>query len=134
MSGSMHGTPFEVVRVGVVSSVDLKKGTARVVFEDRDDAVSPELSVMQRNTMNSKSYWMPDVNEMVVCFFLPNGQETGFISGSYYSDADRPVPEISDEGKKRWGIWVDENNYIKWVEEERRFVVKTENPIDWVVG
>lgn len=134
MAKSMHDTPFETVRLGVVSSVDLKKGTARVVFEDRSDVVSPELAVMQKNTMNSKFYWMPDVNETVVCLYLANGQETGIIIGSVYSDADKPVPEISEEGKKRLGIWIDDNNYIKWVEEERRFVVKTENPIDWMVG
>ncbi|MER1986572.1 MAG: phage baseplate assembly protein V [Solibacillus sp.] len=124
----------EPVRIGIVSSVNLKAGTARVFFPDRDESVSPELYVIQTNTLKQKSYWMPDVDEQVVCLFLSTGQETGFIVGSYYSEADAPVPEISQAGQKRCGLWIDEGNFIKWVEEERKFVVKSENPIDWLVG
>ncbi len=129
-----HTEVPQFIRVGKVSSVNRNNCTARVFFEDRDDVVSHDLRVIVKNTMNKKDYWLPDVDEQVVCIFLPNGEETGFIIGSVYSDVDRPPAEISHAGEERIGYWIDENNYIKWVAEERKFVVKSENPIEWVVG
>ncbi|WP_421663662.1 hypothetical protein [Lysinibacillus telephonicus] len=129
-----HTEVPQFIRVGKVSSVNRNNCTARVFFEDRDDVVSHDLRVIVKNTMNKKDYWLPDVDEQVVCIFLPNGEETGFIVGSVYSDVDRPPAEISNAGEERIGYWIDENNYIKWVAEERKFVVKSENPIEWVVG
>lgn len=129
---------MEFMRYGRVSSVDLKRATAKVVFEDRDDVVSFDLQVLQKNTLNKKAYWMPEIDEIAVCLFLANGQESGIIIGTLYAeDAEskhKPVSEISDEGKQRIGLWIDSRNYIKWVEEERKFVVHTENPVEWVVG
>lgn len=134
----MHDVPFEAVRLGVVSSIDRKKATAKVYFPDRDDSVSHDLQVIQKNTLNKKFYWMPEVDEIVVCLFLSNGQETGIIIGTLYAEDDasahKPVPEISEDGKERLGIWIDGNNYIKWIAEERKFEVKTENPIEWVTS
>lgn len=129
-----HTEVPQFIRVGKVSSINRNNCTARVFFEDRDDVVSHDLRVIVKNTMNKKDYWLPDVDEQVVCIFLPNGEETGFIIGSVYSDVDRPPAEISNTGEERVGYWIDENNYIKWVAEERKFVVKSENPIEWVVG
>ena len=123
MSKSMHGTPFETMRIGVVSSVDLKKCTARVVFEDRSDVVSPDFPVMQKNTMNCKHYWMPHVGETVVCLYFSNGQESGIIIGSVYSDVDNPVPEISDEGKDRDGVWFEDGTIIKYEPDTKTLVV-----------
>lgn len=135
---SEDDVPFEVMRYGRVDSVDLKKATARVVFQDRDDVKSFDLQVMQKNTLNKKAYWMPEIDEIAVCLFLSNGQESGIIIGTLYAEDDaskhKPVPEISDDGKQRVGLWIDAHNYIKWIEEERKFEVKTENPIEWVVG
>lgn len=130
----LDDTPFEAIRVGVVSSIDRKKSTVRVYFEDREEAVSHDLKVIVPQTMKTKYYYMPDVDETVICGFLASGQETGFILGSVYSEIDKPVPEISDDGKTRVGIWIDNDNYIKWVEEDRKFIVKTEKPIEFIVG
>ena len=127
---SMEGTPFEVMRYGKVSSVDLKKCTARVVFEDRSDAVSPELPVMQKNTMNSKFYWMPEVGETAVCLYLSNGQESGLIIGTIYSDADMPVPEISDEGKERYGMWFKDGTYIKYEPDTHSLEIEVQGAIN----
>lgn len=120
--------------MGIISSINRKKCTARVYFEDRDDQVSHDLGILVPQTMKSKYYYMPDVGEKVICGFLTNGEETGFILGSVYSEVDKPVPEISELGKERVGIWIDEKNYIKWVAEERKFVVHTEKPIEFIVG
>ena len=86
------------IRIGEVSSVDPKKCTARVVFDDEDGFVSNDLPVIQRNTQDVKDYWLPAVGEDVLCLFLPCGEEDGFIIGSFY--ADEIEPPVSSETKR----------------------------------
>lgn len=86
------------IRIGEVSSVDPKKCTARVVFDDEDGFVSNDLPIVQRNTQNTKDYWLPAVGEDVICLFLPCGEEDGFILGSFY--ADEIEPPVSSETKR----------------------------------
>lgn len=86
------------IRIGEVSSVDTKKCTARVVFDDEDGFVSNDLPVIQRNTQDVKDYWLPAVGEDVLCLFLPCGEEDGFILGSFY--ADEIEPPVSSETKR----------------------------------
>ena len=86
------------IRIGEVSSVDPKKCTARVVFDDEDGFVSNDLPVIQRNTQDVKDYWLPAVGEDVLCLFLPCGEEDGFILGSFY--ADEIEPPVSSETKR----------------------------------
>ena len=80
----------ESFRVGIVSSADPAKCTAKVYFEELDDSVSYDLKVLVRNTTGAKDFWIPNVGEAVVCLFLDNGIETGFILGSFYNDIDKP--------------------------------------------
>lgn len=80
----------DLLKVGEVSSVDYDKCTARVVFDDEEGFVSNDLQVLQRNTLENQDYWMPDVGEDVVCLFIPNGEEDGFILGSFYADEITP--------------------------------------------
>lgn len=118
---------FENVRLGVVTAIDRKKARARVRFEEQDDTTSHELAVMQKNTFKSKSYWMPDVDEQVICLFLNNGQETGVIIGSIYSEDEealhKPVPEISDDGKHRNGTWLEDGSFVKYEHDTQTLVV-----------
>lgn len=86
------------IRIGEVSSVDSAKCTARVVFDDEDGYVSDDLPIVQRNTQNTKDYWLPAVGEDVICLFLPCGEEDGFILGSFY--ADEIEPPTSSESKR----------------------------------
>lgn len=121
----MSETPFEVVRYGKVSFVDYKKGTARVVFEDRDDSVSPELPVMQKNTLNNKFYWMPEVDETAICLYLANGQETGVIIGTIYSEVDRPPTE-----KKEDGVWFEDGTFVKYEHETKTLSINCAGKIE----
>lgn len=78
-----------LIRVGSVSSVNPANGTARVAFEANDDNVTYELPVLTRGSKANKDYWIPDIDEQVVCLFLPNtsgrGVCQGFILGTFYS-------------------------------------------------
>lgn len=118
---------FENVRIGIVTAIDRKKARVRVNFEEHDDTTSHELAVMQKNTLNHKSYWLPEVDEQVVCLFLNNGQETGIVIGTLYAEDDaaahKPVPEISDESKKRHGIWFEGGSHVKYEHDTQTLVV-----------
>lgn len=102
--------PLQLFRVGIISSVDEKKCTARVLFEDRDNTVSHDLKIVVPQTMKNKYYWLPDIGESVLCCFLQNGIETGFILGSIYSEEDKPAFE--DKSVK--GIQFEDGTVIKY--------------------
>lgn len=91
MSSEINALMRQLIRIGIVSSVNPRNCTAKVLFEDQDEAVSYDLFVINHNTQNNQDYWLPDVNEAVLCLFLPIGIETGFILGSYYSEVDKPA-------------------------------------------
>lgn len=84
-----------MVRVGIVSSVNGPACTARVTFPDKDNMVSAELPVLQMGSYRTEGYCLPEVNTKVVCLFLPNpagnGINGGFIIGAYYSGENPPV-------------------------------------------
>ena len=87
----------DFMRVGKVSAVFPKKGTAEVVFEDRENSVSRELFILVPYTLKNKAYYMPEVQERVVCCFDPGAQSVGYILGSFYSDAR--LPPFGDSNK-----------------------------------
>lgn len=83
-----------IIRVGRVSSVNGAICTARVVFNDAEEAVSYDLPILQPCANVNAAYSLPDIDTQVVCLFLPNpsgkGLNTGYIVGSFYSNVDRP--------------------------------------------
>lgn len=110
MFGNGNSEIPQILRVGVVSSVDEKKGTARVRFEDRDDIVSHDLKIIVPQTMKNKYYHIPDIDESVLCAFLQNGIETGFILGAYYNNMDT-VPVANKNIK---GIYFEDGTNIQY--------------------
>ena len=84
----MENTPFEAIRKGIVSSVNREKCTVKVYFPDWDEKVSFDLPVMQKNTLNSKFYWMPEPEEQVICAIFANGSQEGVVLGGIYSESD----------------------------------------------
>lgn len=67
-----------------------------MTFPDRDDLVSNDLQVLQRNTGQNKDLSYPDVKENVLCLFLGTGEENGFILGSFYNDKNPPPMNNQD--------------------------------------
>lgn len=90
----------DIIRVGNVDSINAQNGTVRVRFPDRDDKVSKELKVIYHKTHQDKFYFIPEVNEIVLCVFLPGTQEEGFVLGSFYNQED--VVPVNDSNKKAW--------------------------------
>ncbi|MCD5324782.1 MULTISPECIES: phage baseplate assembly protein V [Pontibacillus] len=116
----------EILRVGVVASVDATKGTVRVRFEDREDVTSHNLKVIVPQTMKTKYYRMPDIDETVLCCFLQNGIETGYVIGSPYSEVDSPP--VSDADLK--GVWYEDGTYIEYNAESSTLTIQASNPIN----
>lgn len=87
----------EVIFIGLVSSYGKTPGTVIVRRPDRDNRTTAELAVLSRCTKETKDYWMPDIDEQVLCILLPNtsgkGPGAGFVIGAFYSVEDTPVED-----------------------------------------
>lgn len=92
-----------IVRLGTVMSVDKDKMTARVKFGDKGGIVSSPLHILKRkvyvtptmeyenegrtateNAHYHEAYitpWVPDVNDMVLCVMMADGDGDGFVIG-----------------------------------------------------
>lgn len=105
----------KTIRIGKISSVNPSNCTARVIFDDKDNMVSHNLPVRQNNTKKNRDYYLPDINETVLCVFLPNGDQEGYILGSYYGDLDTPpVDSTAKRGTKfsdGTSIFYDRDNH-----------------------
>lgn len=129
---TLNGKTSPMLRVGTVSSVDEERSTVKVYFEDRDGSTSGDLRVVGLNTMMSKHYWLPDVDEQVLCLFDPRGVEDGYVIGSTYSDVDKNPGELDNSKLRCRGMWFDERNYIYFDKDKKEFVIGHQNPVRWV--
>lgn len=87
-----------LIRIGTISSINPKNAKARVMFEDRNNVVSKELPMLFQRTIGTQDYVIPKVGEQVLCLFLSNGLEEGYILGSYYTEKN--IPPGNDENKR----------------------------------
>ncbi|AYP68508.1 baseplate assembly protein V [Exiguobacterium phage vB_EalM-137] len=88
------------VDIGRVSAIYPDRATARVLFEDKggEEVVSRELSIVVKGSVRVKDYWIPKVDELVVCVFTEGSSKQGYILGSIFNDIDM-VP-INEESKR----------------------------------
>ena len=81
--------------IGIVTDLLPEQGAAIVTMPDHDDKPTAPLHVLQRGTKETKHYWMPAIDDQVLCVRTPNfagkGMGEGFILGAIYSDVDTPV-------------------------------------------
>lgn len=85
-------------RVGQVVRVNAAEHTAVVRLPDADDMITKELPVLVRFAQDNQAYHLPDEGEQVLCLFLPNGLEEGFVLAGFYS-AICPPPI---NNRQRW--------------------------------
>jgi phage baseplate assembly protein V len=106
---AIEGVVSQMIRVGTVSSVLPESGFVRVTCGDADNIVSYELPVLTPKAQDDKAYWMPDVGEQVVCVFLPNGLECGFVVGAFFSGPDTPPVTSKDKHRVIYkdGTWLE---------------------------
>ena len=87
----------DLFRIGEISAVYPERHRVRVKFADKDGLVSDELPVLVVGSLKNKAQCLPDEGELVLCAFLPSGEEAGFVLGSFYSEADLPLSNDRDE-------------------------------------
>lgn len=75
------------IRIGQISSVDKAKGMAKVIYNDRDGAVTKMLPLFSFNG----EYKAPQVGQYVLVVHLSNGTEAGCIMGTYWNEARPPA-------------------------------------------
>jgi len=114
-----------VYRIGIVVAVDEKKAIARVRWTDIDGEVSYWLPIMQKKTLKDKEYWLPDINEHVVCLIDENAEE-GVILGAIYSDAD--APPVQD--KNKYHIKFEDGTTIEYDKSEHKLKANVKGDID----
>lgn len=123
-----------LIRVGTVSSVNAAAGTVRVAFAAQDDMVTYELPVITRGSKNNKDYWLPDVDEQVLCLFLPNvsgrGVCEGFVLGTFYSSVDAPVENSGDVHAVKYG----DGTIIKHDRSTGKLTINATGDIDIIAG
>lgn len=123
-----------LIRVGTVSSVNAAAGTVRVAFAAQDDMVTYELPVITRGSKNNKDYWLPDVDEQVLCLFLPNtsgrGVCDGFVLGTFYSSIDAPVENSGDVHAVKYG----DGTIIKHDRSTGKLTINATGDIDIIAG
>ena len=83
-----------VVAVGIVSTVNPKEGTVKVLLPAKDNKITGDLSVVTRGTQAHKDYWIPAIGEQVLCLFDMDGINHGWVLGAVWSIVDAPV--VSD--------------------------------------
>lgn|GEM_PF-1713323 len=93
-----------MIRAGVVSTVDAKRCTVRVSFPDQEGMVSDELPLL----LQRGDYTLPAVNDSVLCLFLGNGIQIGFCLGTYYMEDIAP-PQTNPD---RVGTWFPGGSYV----------------------
>jgi len=114
-----------MIRVGKVINTYPDRATVRVELPDADDVISSELPVLYAKTHRDKNYFMPDIDEHVLCMFLPSGLEQGFVIGSFYSAGDA-VP-VSSQDKKH--ITFDDGTWIEYDRAANHLQAHTEGDI-----
>lgn len=87
---------------GIVTQINEKGCKVRVQLLDMDGILSYWLPVLQKKTLKDKSYWLPDINEQVVCLFDDQAEE-GIVLGSIYSEVDKPPITDKDREHQLFG-------------------------------
>lgn len=102
----------DIIRIGRISTIDYNKGTASVIYTDKDNAVSPNFPFL------SYAYEPPKVDDMVLVLLLPNSSSKGFIVGMPYNDNNRPKETGSHLFRKDFsdGSYIRYNNKTKTME------------------
>lgn len=100
----------QIIRVGFVCARDDALMRVRVECRDNfgESFETDWLQVLAPRAGRDKQYDLPDVDEEVVCLFLPYGREAGFVLGSAYGHITPPVTS-GDKWHRRFadGTWLE---------------------------
>ncbi|MEY8333433.1 hypothetical protein AALB53_10055 [Lachnospiraceae bacterium 47-T17] len=110
------------LRIGKVSSIDYDHGMIRVVYADRDGAVTKPLPIL---TFNDE-YKMPKVGQYVLVGHLSNGTEAAYVMGTFWNTANEPGRSGKDVYRKEFAHKTGEA-YIDYDGEEKKLEFHGDN-------
>jgi len=123
-----------LVRIGRVSSINPAANTAKVVFTDKNDMVSGDLMIVNRGSLADKDYWMPDIDEQVLCLMQPNssgkGLNDGYILGAFFSAEDPPNENSADVR----AIKFSDGTLVKHDRSSGKITINATGDIDIIAG
>lgn len=112
------------LRTGLITEIDPKKMLVRVKFEDLNLGTWT-LQIMQHNSLKNKHYWLPDLNELVVCMIDQNS-ETGYVIGTLYNEKD----EAPEDNKDVRALHFADDTYVRYNREEHKLELHCEGTIE----
>ena len=72
MATDILSTLVDMIFIGNVSSTIPEEGKAVVTRLDREGVVTAPLSVINRGAAHDKDYWMPAIDDQVLCLIGPD--------------------------------------------------------------
>ena len=103
-------------RIGIVSSIDFKKGMVSVTYPDRDDSTTKVFPYL----CPGNEYSMPKVGDKVFVAHLSNNPAAGVVIGRFFNDDNLPVKYGEGVVRKMLG----ETAYIECENDEITFCDK----------
>lgn len=105
---------LDTIRQGIVSSVNYEEGRVRVMYPDKNEAVTQELP------LQSFEYDMPAVGDLVYVAHQSNSIENGLVLGRYWHDGNIPA----EFGSHIWIKELGEGCFLKYDRKEKTFTLK----------
>jgi phage baseplate assembly protein V len=117
-----------MLRHGKVTQVlcDKTQVCVRVQYLDKDGLISKPLPVKQFGSRSTSSFWCPKVGDDVSVTMLPNGDEDGFVDGSFYNTGN--PPPITDPNTRH--ITFADGTIIEYAETGSTFTFKSSGPLN----
>ncbi len=93
----MDNKTKNMLRVGKVCDLDEAGQRVRVNFDDLK-TVSPWIDVPTFGAKGDDYYWMPEIDEQVLCAFMPTGNAEGYVLRSIRGAEN--APKAGDANKR----------------------------------
>ena len=112
----------DIIRQGVVSSINYETGRVRVLYEDKNNAVTQELPLL------TFEYDMPRVGEQVYVAHQSNGVENGVVLCRYWRDGEMP----EEHGPHIWRkeLRDDAGSFLKFDRNTHTLTINVEGSED----
>lgn len=79
----------DTIRIGFVSSINIKDGTAQITYPDRDEMVTEDFPLLR----TGGEFFPPKVNDAVYVLHQSNDMSSGVILGTYWNQDEKPESE-----------------------------------------
>jgi phage baseplate assembly protein V len=117
-------------RVGHIVSVNPAKCRATVEFKDKDRMVSAELQLGFTATLGRQVARTLKPGTHVVCEFLGNGYETGFVKYAIY---DEKNPPPTDDPNKDV-LTYEDGTWIEYDHKEHKLLIRAVKDVEISAG